>query len=101
MTEAFREYQPIVPIETVRFLGPEVKLWKWYPYPSRHFWYTERREEPTLLPDKIEEILSLASHKGLKGNLEAIDLTVGCRWPCQTCIRDSPALSSTMPLGMA
>jgi len=96
MTQEFPRYEPNVPIETTLFLGVEAKTWDWYPYPSRTFWEPVTDEVADL--DTSDEIISLVLENGLGGDLDAIDLTVGCQHPCQTCIRDSQHLSATTSL---
>lgn len=100
MRNEFKAYQPIVPVETILSFGQEVKRWEWYPYPSRGFWDMGKGRQIELL-DNADTVNSLTSQMNLQGYLEAIDLTVGCRYPCQTCIRDSQALSSIMSLEAA
>jgi hypothetical protein len=95
MTREFKAYQPILPIETMRLFGHELNKWRWYPYPSRRYWNSDKGGQVEEL-DNAETVLSIANQNDLQEYLEAIDLTVGCRYPCQTCIRDSQSLSSTM-----
>ena len=95
MTCEFRPYQPTIPIEARVVFGTEITTWNWYPYPSKHFWNPRPNGRIEVL-DISDEIHQFIRHPGLEGTLNAMDLTVGCRYPCQTCIRDSGLLSSTI-----
>lgn len=97
MAQEFVRYQPKLPFETILFLGQEAKAWDWFPYPSRNYWESSKTGQVKEL-DHSDKIISLAENNGLSGYLDAVDLVVGCRFPCQTCIRDSQALSSTISL---
>lgn len=96
MSVECKPYQPLLPPEVVSFMGMGVRQWEWFPYPSREYWEPRRSGIPSTAAAIVESMTAAARQSGLVGTLDAVDIAIGCKSPCQTCIRDSQPLSSVM-----